>query len=199
MAASVSRMMAFDADQDGKLSKSEVTDRRLVPLFERADADQDGVVTEEELTALFKQEAPSPRAGGPGFGPGGPGGFGPPPGGAPAPPRGGPGGPPGDDADGGPPPEGPGAFAPPGGAPPRPGEVLPGFLQDELQLTRRQRAQLEKLQQDVDTRLAKILTEEQRERLNEMSQRRPGGPPPMLPRLAPAGGARRPPNPPEER
>src|SRR5579863_8385593 len=68
VAASVSRMMEFDADEDGKLSKSEVTDPRLVPLFERADADQDGVVTKDELTALFKQEASSLPAGGPGFG-----------------------------------------------------------------------------------------------------------------------------------
>ena len=183
VAASVAKMMAFDADEDGKLSKSEVTDPRLVPLFERADADQDGVVTREELTALFQKEAQP--AGGPSFG-----GFGPPPGGGRAggPPRGAP--PPGPD--GGPPPEGLRRFGesgPPGGPPPRPGEILPGFVQDELQLTRRQRAQLEKLQQDVDARLAKILTEEQRERLNEMSRRGPGGPPPMLPRVAPPEGA----------
>ncbi|HEV3342517.1 MAG TPA: hypothetical protein VG125_19250, partial [Pirellulales bacterium] len=153
--ASVAKMMAFDTDQDGQLAKSEVTDPRLEPLFERADADKNGVVTKDELTALFKQEASALRGGGPGFRPGfGPGG--PPPGG---PPGRGPGGAPeGGAPPGGPPPEGAGQFGPPGGgrgAPPRPGEVLPGFLQDQLQLTRRQRAQLEKLQQDVDARLAK--------------------------------------------
>jgi hypothetical protein len=191
VAASVSKMMAFDADQDGKLSKSEITDPRLEPLFERADADKDGVVNKDELTALFKQEASTQRGGGPGFGPGfGPGG--PPPGGPPG--RGPRGGPEGDNPPGGPPPEGAGQFGPPGGgrgAPPRPGEVLPAFVQDQLQLTRKQRTQLEKLQQDVDARLAKILTEEQREQLNEMSRQPPGGPPPMVPRVAPPEGGRR--------
>ena len=34
----VARMMAFDKDGDGKLTKSEVTDERLHRLFDRADA-----------------------------------------------------------------------------------------------------------------------------------------------------------------
>ncbi|HVA48084.1 MAG TPA: hypothetical protein VNH11_17070 [Pirellulales bacterium] len=63
VAASVAKMMAFDADQDGKLSKPEVTDPRLGPLFDRADADKDGSVTKDELTALFTREASSPRGG----------------------------------------------------------------------------------------------------------------------------------------
>ncbi|HVA47764.1 MAG TPA: hypothetical protein VNH11_15455 [Pirellulales bacterium] len=91
---------------------------------------------------------------------------------------------------GGPPPDGPdgGGFGPPPGPPggrPRPGEVLPRFVQDELKLTRRQRAQLEKLQADVDARLAKILTEEQLQRVSQMRDRGPGGPPPGGP---PPGG-----------
>ena len=76
----VARMMAFDKDRDGKLTKAEVTDERLHRLLDRADADHDGTATKEELTALFAREAPA--AGGPrgGFGPpggGGPGGRGP--------------------------------------------------------------------------------------------------------------------------
>lgn len=172
--ASVAKMMAFDADQDGKLSKAEVTDSRLASLFERADADKDEVVTKDELTALFKHEAaalPPRRGGGPGGfggGPGGFGGFGGPPGGFGGPREGGgPGGP-----------GGPNGFGPPGGGPggPRPGEVLPRFMQDELQLTQRQRTQLEKLQADVDARLARILSEEQLERLEELRNRGPRGP-----------------------
>ena len=54
--ASVTKMMSFDADQDGQLSKSEVTDPRLQLLFARADADNDGIVTKDELTALFTRE-----------------------------------------------------------------------------------------------------------------------------------------------
>jgi EF hand len=74
----VTRMMAFDANKDGKLSKDEVTDSRLQRLFDRADANHDGVVTEEELTALaakLDQEEGQQRGFGPGddFGPGPPG------------------------------------------------------------------------------------------------------------------------------
>ena len=76
----VTRMMAFDANKDGKLTRDEITDPRLLRLFDRADANKDGVVTKEELTSLFAKEA-LPAGGGPGDfggGPGGPGGFGPP-------------------------------------------------------------------------------------------------------------------------
>ena len=72
----VVRMMEFDKDQDGKLTKAEVTDDGLHRLFDRADADKDGVVTKEELTALATREAANNRGGPPGGGPpgGGPGG-----------------------------------------------------------------------------------------------------------------------------
>lgn len=65
-----SRLMKFDADKDGKLTKAEVTDERLQRLFDRADADHDGVVTKQELTVLAARE---PAGGRGGFG--GPGGF----------------------------------------------------------------------------------------------------------------------------
>ena len=48
----LSRLMVYDANKDGKLSKSELTDERLHALFTRADANQDGYVTKEELTSL---------------------------------------------------------------------------------------------------------------------------------------------------
>lgn len=74
-----SRLMSFDANKDGKLTKAEVTDERLQRLFDRADANHDGVVTRQELTALAAREPAGVRGGfgfgGPG-GPGGPGGFG---------------------------------------------------------------------------------------------------------------------------
>src|SRR5438477_12833034 len=69
----VTRMMAFDKNKDGKLTKDEVTDPRLHRLFDRADANKDGVVTREELMALAAQlEAEASREGARG----GPGGFG---------------------------------------------------------------------------------------------------------------------------
>src|SRR5207248_10144956 len=77
--AFVARMMAFDKNKDGKLTRDEITDERLLRPFDRADTNKDGVVTKEELTALAAQlaaEAPAPGGRPGGFGPGGPGGFG---------------------------------------------------------------------------------------------------------------------------
>ena len=59
-------MMGFDKNKDGKLTRDEVTDDRLLPLFDRADVNQDGFVTTEELTSLFAREASSIQSGGPG-------------------------------------------------------------------------------------------------------------------------------------
>ncbi|MGL5097365.1 MAG: hypothetical protein ACRDD1_17395, partial [Planctomycetia bacterium] len=121
--ASLVKVMRFDADGNGDLSKEEVSDPRLQALFQRADADKDGVATKAEWTALFGKEAEALRAGGPGGGPGsgrgpaGPGGGGP----------------------------GAGMGGPPGG-PPRFGTILPSFVQDELELTERQRANLAAIQ-----------------------------------------------------
>lgn len=139
--AMVNRMMALDANKDGKLTKDEITDERFQRLFDRADANHDGSVTRKELTALAARESAASRRG---FGPGG---------------SGGPGGP---------------------GGPPRPGEVLPSFLRNRLELTPEQSKQVEALQKDVDARLAQILTADQKQQLQEMQNRGPGGfgPPP---------------------
>ena len=66
----IAKMMAFDANKDGQLSKNELTDTRLHALFDRADTNKDGFVTREELAALFAKE--SLPAGGDFGGPGGP-------------------------------------------------------------------------------------------------------------------------------
>jgi hypothetical protein len=175
----VARMMRYDKNKDGKLQKSEVTDQRLKRIFEQADADKDGTLTNEELTAFAAQEQTKARtARG-----GGPGGFGPP----------GSDGPPGFGGPGG-----------PGMGPPRPGEILPRFLRERLELSAVQEKQIEDLQKDVDARLEKILTAEQRAQLKEMRSRRPGGfgPPgfggPGGPGGPPPGGEGFPPPPPEQ-
>ena len=149
----INRMMTFDANQDGKLSKDEVTDFRLSALFERADIDKDGIVTKEELKALIDKEYASLGIGGPGGrgpGGGGPGGRG----------QGGPGGP-----------GGPGM-----GGPSPIGQVLPGRAQEMLNLSSDQKASIAALQKDVDKRLAEILTADQKKQLEEMKNRGPGGP-----------------------
>ncbi|MCU1260691.1 MAG: hypothetical protein JWO80_3576 [Bryobacterales bacterium] len=53
----VERMMVFDGNHDGELTRSEITDTRLLRLFDRADANHDGVVTKDELKALYTAEA----------------------------------------------------------------------------------------------------------------------------------------------
>jgi hypothetical protein len=82
--AFVAKMMVFDKNGDGRLSRDEITDPRLLRLFERADADKDGVVTREELVALYEKENDTGRAGSRER-PEGP--FGGPPGGRGGPPR----------------------------------------------------------------------------------------------------------------
>ena len=147
------RMMVFDADKDGMLTKVEITDARLHRLFDRSDANKDGIVTKEELASLAVKEQSNESGGGPpGFG-GGPPGFGP---------RGG--GPPG----GGP----PGGFMMGMG---RPGEILPRMLQERLKLTPEQKSDLDALQKELDARLDKILSAEQKTQLKQMRDRGPGG------------------------
>jgi outer membrane protein assembly factor BamB/Spy/CpxP family protein refolding chaperone len=51
-----------------------------------------------------------------------------------------------------------------------PGQILSTALQDRLKLAAEQKKQLEDLQKDVDTKLAKILTEEQNKQLKDMRQ-----------------------------
>jgi hypothetical protein len=158
----VTKMMAFDKNKDGKLTKDEVTDERLHRLFDEADANHDGVVTKDELMALAaKRDAEfgsGDRRGG--FrGPGGPGPRG----------RGGPGGPP-FGGPGGPP------FGGPGFGPPPPGLILPPMLQDMLNLSDEQKKKVGDLQKEIDDRLAKILNEDQLKQLKQMRDRGPRGP-----------------------
>jgi Spy/CpxP family protein refolding chaperone len=74
------------------------------------------------------------------------------------------------------------ASAQPGGPPkgfpfpmPGPGEILPGFLQDQLRLTAEQKKKLEEMQKDVEANLGKLLTAEQKKTLDDMRQGK-GGP-----------------------
>jgi hypothetical protein len=174
----VTKMMAFNKKKDGKLTKDDVTDVRLHRLFDLADTNKDGVVTREELIALAAKLETE-------IGPGGPGGKGPKgKGGFDDPDKKGPKGKGGfDDFDKK---KGPGGVddpdrkGPKGKGPPRPGQILPIFVQDQLNLSADQRKQLDTLQKEVDTRLGKILTDDQRAQLKEMQERGPGGkgPPP---------------------
>lgn len=53
----VTRMLAFDKNHDGRVTRKEVTDPRLHRLFDRADANHDGLVTELELRNFYRTES----------------------------------------------------------------------------------------------------------------------------------------------
>jgi spore coat protein H len=76
--------------------------------------------------------------------------------------RGGPGGRPG----------GPGGFMM---RPPQPGEILPAMLQEALNFTDAQKKQLADVQKEVDAKLDKILTADQKAQLKQMREGGPGG------------------------
>jgi Spy/CpxP family protein refolding chaperone len=70
--------------------------------------------------------------------------------------------PPGGAGPGGPPPGGGG----PGGPPP-PGQLLPAFLHDLLKLTDEQKKPLAEFQKEIDAKLAKLLSDEQKKQFKE--------------------------------
>ena len=157
--ALVKKMMAFDKDGKGHLTRDDITDERLKGIFDRADANKDGVVTKAEISAFAAQETSSGEAGG-----GGPRGGGPPDG-----------GPPGSGPRGG----GPGGDGPPGGGRGggrgQPGQIMPAFIQDALKLTDDQKKQLADLQKEVDGKVEGLLTDDQKTQLKAMRARGPGG------------------------
>ena len=63
----VKTLMAFDANGDGKLSRSELPER-FQGIFDRADANKDGFLTPDEIRKVAAAQAPPPepmRRGGP--------------------------------------------------------------------------------------------------------------------------------------
>jgi len=58
---------------------------------------------------------------------------------------------------------------------PVPGQIMPPFLQDRLKLTDDQKKAFAELQKDVDAKLDKLLTDEQRAELKKMKEAGPGG------------------------
>src|SRR5437868_12531039 len=64
----VVRILAFSKKKDGSVKREDVTDERLLRLFDQADTNKDGVVTKEELIALAEKldADDGPGRGGPG-------------------------------------------------------------------------------------------------------------------------------------
>ena len=153
--------------------------QHLLDTFSDIDTNNDGMLSRAELQAAMSDQRPGGRGRpgcqrGPERGPGGP------------PPRefeqqSGPAGPEGRGGHGGPEgqrgpeerrgPGGPGGpegrRAPGGerGVPPRPGVVLPDFIVQSLGLSDEQKDKLAALQKEVDTELAAILTDEQKQEM----------------------------------
>ena len=69
-------------------------------------------------------------------------------------------------------------FGGPGGGQPqaRPGEVLGAGVQQALRLSEAQKKRLAELQKEIDGKLDKLLTDDQRRQLKQMRDARPGGP-----------------------
>lgn len=65
--------------------------------------------------------------------------------------------------------------SPMGKGPPKPGFVLPPGLKDMLKLTDAQKAEVEALQKEADAELAKILSPEQLQQLQQIKERGPLG------------------------
>lgn len=62
----VARMLQFDKDKDGKLSKDELPER-MAAMMERGDLNKDGFLTREELVQLARTQAQAQgQRGGPG-------------------------------------------------------------------------------------------------------------------------------------
>lgn len=57
---------------------------------------------------------------------------------------------------------------------PAPGQILPTMIQEMLKLSDAQKKDLDTLQKDVDAKLDKLLTDDQKKTLKEMKDRGPG-------------------------
>ena len=79
-------------------------------------------------------------------------------------------------------PGGPGRFGPS-----QPGQILSPFLQARLQLTDAQKKQLAALQKEVDSRLEKLLTNDQKKQLKEVREMFSRGGPGGFPGFGPKG------------
>ena len=79
---------------------------------------------------------------------------------------------------------GPGGGGPGGFRGPPPGVIMPPPVQDTLQLTDAQKKELEALQKEIDAKLEKLMTDDQKKAFKELKDRAPGGP------GGPGGGGR---------
>jgi hypothetical protein len=61
-----------------------------------------------------------------------------------------------------------------GFGPPALGQVMPAFVQEQLKLTDAQKKDLEAIQKDVDAKIEKLLTDDQKKAYKEMKDRGPG-------------------------
>src|SRR5262249_38683309 len=103
--------------------------------------------------------------------------------------------PPGPGGPGGPPRPGPGPGG--AGAPPQPGQLLATTTQITLKLTPEQRKQLSDLQKEVDAKLEKLFTADQKKQFQQMRKDfARGGPPGFGPGPGPGGPGRGPGGPP---
>jgi hypothetical protein len=163
----VSRLLSFDRNRDGALTRNEISDTRLIPIFERYDSNKDASLTREEIIAGAEADSPGSTTAEPvasqppaTFGsegrpmisrPTGVGG-----GGAPTPVT---------KANN------PSAAFPDGLS--RVGQVVPDDIKEALELSDKQKKQIDDLEKDIASRLDRILNAKQaqllKDRINQKS------------------------------
>ena len=129
----VDRIMEMDKNKDGKLQRTEVTDPRMLGMYDKIDTGKKGFVTKAQLTDYMKKNMGNMQGGGMG------------------------------------------RFERP-----KPGTIMSAGMQDRLKLTADQKAKVAAIQKDVDAKLAKILTADQKKEMANPPMRGgmggPGGP-----------------------
>jgi Spy/CpxP family protein refolding chaperone len=61
------------------------------------------------------------------------------------------------------------------GGGPQIGQIMPTFVQEQLKLTDAQKKDLEAIQKEIDAKIEKMLTDDQKKTLKDLKERRPGG------------------------
>ena len=165
----VSRLLGFDRNRDGALTRNEISDTRLIPIFERYDSNKDASLTREEIITGAEADSPGSTTAEPAasqppatFGnegkpmiarPTGIGG-----GGAPSP----------VTRE-----NNPSAAFPDGLT--RVGQVVPDDIKDVLELSDKQKKQIDDLEKDIASRLDRILNAKQAQLLKDRINQKTNG------------------------
>ncbi len=165
----VSRLLSFDRNRDGALTRNEMSDSRLLPIFERYDSNKDASLTREEIIAGAEADSPGSTTAAPAA-PQQPATFGGE--GKPMIAR-----PTGIGGGGAPSPltkaNSPSVAFPDGLT--RVGQVVPDDIKESLELSDKQKKQIDDLEKDIASRLDRILNAKQAQLLKDRINQQTNG------------------------